>query len=380
MTEKKIWVFRLFAIALLCCSTVTAAEDSRALFNRGAELAAQGKFDEATNELRQAAVVRERTIAAKALSLLGQIAVASSKQNVAENPTETLPEQRETIFKYLQSAEQDFAESLSLQPDEEVRQYLETLRAWRNNMTNAWEEFDREQQRNAELQQRIRWLADWEEKLFKKTEQMLEEPDSPRKFQTEYESSREQKQLAKELTFLQEVPMEDEELKEQWDRLPEIQKKADEAAELLTHHKAAEALPKLQQVLDYLRSLLKHEQNQEQQNQEQQNQDQQNQDQQDQNQQQPQSNDESNDHEGSENKEDNENKGEQGGEQNSEMNEPGGTPSSERQEGEAQKEESPEERAERLLMQVQRKEQAAKDLREQLRTLIRQVESVEKDW
>jgi hypothetical protein len=366
-------IFRLFIVSLFLCSAAAIAKEGlptepRALFNHGAELAALGKLDEAVEVLRQAAVVREQTVAAKALSLLGQIAAVSAKQAVAENPAETLPEQRQTIFDHLQSAERSFAESLSLQPNEEVRQYLETLRAWRYNMTNVWEEYDREQRRNAELQQRIRWLADWEEKLTEKVRHISEEPNSPRKFQTGYEAGREQKQLAEELTMFQEIPVSDEELAEKWEQLPEIQKIADEATELLTKHRTEEALPKQQQILDYLRTLLKQEQSQQnQQNHEQSDQEQQEQNQ-DQNQQQQEQQNQQSQQEG---------EAEENGEQESEMNQPQST----RQEGEtAQKEESPQEKAERLLIQVRRKEQAARELREQLRALLMQAESVEKDW
>jgi hypothetical protein len=362
-------IYRLSVTTLVCCTALVCGAtvagenlptEPRSLFNLGAELAASGNFDEAVETLRQAAVVRDRTIAAQALSLLGQIAAASAKQCVAENPRETPPEQRKIIFEHLKSAEHSFAESLSLQPNDEIRQYLETLRAWRHNMTNTWEEYDREQQRNAELQKRIQWLADWEEKLTEKTRPLLEEPNSPRKFQTEYESSREQKQLADELTRLQEIPVDDEELKEKWEHLPEIQKIADEAAELLAKHRSEEALPKQQQVLDYLRSLLKQEQSQDQQNQEQNDQEQQDQEQSEQLSQ------------------PNEEKQDEG--QGSEMNQPQDTQQDGRQKGAMQKEESPEEKADRLLMQVRRKEQAAKELREQIKALLMQMETVEKDW
>ena len=353
----------MLILSLLWCSAVAGeppSTDPRLLFNHGAELAASGNFDEAVEILRQAAVVRDRTIAAKALSLLGQIAAVSAKQCVAEEPQKTSPEQRKTIFDHLQSAEQSFTESLSLQPNEELRQSLETLRAWRYNMTNAWEQYDREQQRNAELQQRIQGLADWEEKLTEKMRPLLDEPDSPRKFQAGYESGREQKQFAEELTWLQKSPVEDDELKEKWKHLPEIQKIADEAAGLLATHRPEEALPKLQQVLDYLRSLLKQEQSQDQQNQDQEQNNQKQQDQDQQQKQQPQPKEESKDK----------------GEQEPEKNQPQET----RQEGTTHQEESPEEKAERLLMQVRRKEQAAKELREQIKALLMQTGPVEKDW
>jgi len=155
----KLGLFGSFIVSLLCCS-VAIAEEPRLLFNHGAELAASGQFDEATEVLRQAAVMQDKTVAARALSLLGQIAASSAREHIAEIPTETAPEQRQTIFEHLQSAERSFTESLSVQPNAEVRQYLETLRAWRHNMSNAWESYDREQLRNAELQERIRWLAD----------------------------------------------------------------------------------------------------------------------------------------------------------------------------------------------------------------------------
>jgi len=371
--EKQDLIYRLL-IPLLICSAAVAEEnlptDSRLLFNHGAELAASGNFGEAVETLRQVAVVRDRNIAAKALTLLGQIAAATANQQVAENPLETSPEQRKTILEHLESAEQSFTESLSLQPNEEVRQYLETLRAWRHNMTNAWEEYDREQQRNAELQQRIQWLADWEKKLTEKTHPLLEEPNSPRKFQTEYEASREQKHFSEELTHLQEIPVVDEEFQEKWEHLPEIQKIADEAAELLANHRSEEALPKQQQVLDYLRSLLKQEHSQDQQNQEQDAQEQQDQNQSEKQQSQP-------DEEPQEN---GEQEKEQDGEQESDRNQPQDARQEGQREGAMQKEESPEERAERLLMQVRRKEQAAKELREQIKALLMQLEPVEKDW
>ena len=334
------------------------------LFNHGAELAASAKFDEAAEVLRRAAVVRDRTVAAKALTLLGQIDASSARQALSENPSETPSEQRQTVLEHLQSAEQSFTEALSLQPNEEVRRYLETLRAWRHRMINIWEEYDREQLRNAELQQRIQRLADWEEKLTEKVRPAAEVPDSPRKYQVGYEAGREQKNLTEELAMLQQVPMNDEELQEKWAHLPEIQKIADEAAEHLSWHRIEEALPKQQLVLDYLRSLLKqepHQQDQEQQNQEQQNQEQNNQEQQEQNQQQQQN---------QQQKEE--------GEQESAMNQ---SSSGQREEQTAQqKEEDATEKAERLLMQVRRKEQAAEKLRELLKAWRMQAEPVEKDW
>ena len=381
-------VSRLFVVSLLCCSFVAAAGEGlptepRALFNHGAELAASGQFDKATEVLRQVAVVRDRAIATKALSLLGQIAASSARQHIAENPMETPTEERQAIFEHLQSAEQSFAESLLLQSNDGVRQYLETLRAWRHNMTNVWDEYDREQLRNAELQERIRWLADWEEKLTERVRPLLEEPNSPRKFQSGFEVGREQKLLAEELARLQEIPIYDEELAEKWASLPEIQKIANEAAELLTNHQTEEALPKQEQVLDYLRTLLRleespqNQQNQEQdQNQEQNDGDQDQRSQQDQNDQKQQGQDQQSQQNGeSENSESGDN-----GEQETEMNQPQSIPQDRQEGGEVQREESPEERAERLLMQVRRKEQAARELRDQLRALQMQAEPVEKDW
>ncbi|MDR0328413.1 MAG: hypothetical protein LBI05_08975 [Planctomycetaceae bacterium] len=339
----------MLLIFFVCFSAVAMADD-RSLYNRGAELAASGNFDEAVEILRQVAVVRDRTIAAKALSLLGQIAAGSAKQCVAENPAETSPEQRKKVFDHIQSAEQNFSESLSLRSNTEVRRNLETLRAWRHNMANEWEEYDREQQRQKELQQQIQWLADWEEKLMGNVRPMLNEPESPRKAQSAYESAREQKKFVEELTRLEKMSINDDELKEQWEHLPEIQKTAAEATELLAKHRIEEALPKQQEVLDYLRSLLKQEQNQDSQNQEQNEQDQQNQENQEQSQ-----------------------------EENEQQNEKNSSARNQQDET-TQPEESPEEKAERQLIQVRRKEQAAKELRELVRALMMQADPVGKDW
>jgi len=363
----KLGLFGSFIVLLLCCS-IAIAEEPRTLFNHGAELAALGQFDEATDILRQAAVVRDKTIAAKSLALLGQIAASSAREHIADNPMETLPEDRQKIFEHLQSAERSFVESLTVQPNAEVRRYLETLRVWRHNTTNAWDEYDREQRRNVELQERIRWLADWEEKLTDKVRPLLEEPNSPRKFQAGFEAGREQKKLADELARLQEVPIADEELAEKWTKLPEIQEIANEAAELLTRHRTEAALPKQEQVLEYLRSLLPLEESQQdQQNQEQQeqNQDENGQEQQDQQEQEQEQN--------GQDQHEQDQQSQQNGEQESGANEP------QTLEG-AQNTETPEERAERMLMQVRRKEQAARDLRDQLRELMMQTEFAEKDW
>ena len=353
-----IMVARWFITTLLGSTIIAIASDDlpndpRSLFNLGTKLVTSGNLDEATNVLRQAAVVRDKTIAAKALTLLGQIAVAAAKNCTSENPAETPPEQRQTICEHLHSAEQSFAESLSLQPNEEVRQHLETIRAWRHNMTNVWEEYDREQLRNNELQQRIRTLADNEEKLAERVRPLLDDPHSPQKFQVGYESGKDQKKLAKELAMLHDTPVNDEELKEQWKQLPEMQKIADEAAGLLANHRLTEALPKQQQVLDYLRSLLKPEQNQ-------------------------QNQDQNKDKE--QNKDQDQNKQEQNQEQSSPRQDQ--QPQSSEQEPAAvqQNEKDAKERAERLLMQVRRKEQAAEQRREIFKVLQMQAETVEKDW
>ena len=357
----------LLAVLLFWCSAAIA-EEPRTLFNRGAELAASGKLDEATEVLRQAAVVRDRTIAAKALLLLGQIAASSAGEHVADNPAETSPKDRQTVYEHLQSAERSFAESLALQPNDRVRKYLETLRAWRHNITNLWAEYDREQHRNAELQERIRWLADWEEKLTEKVRPLPEEPNSPRKFQTGYEAGKEQKQLAEELTRLQNISITDEELAKKWERLPEVQKIANESAELLTRQRTSESLPKQEQVLEYLRSLLPQEESQ---------QNQQNQDQ-EQNQEQKDKEQEQQDQQSQQDQDQQQNGG-QGSETNDPQTSEGDSNEPQTLESEQQKE-SPEERAARLLTQVRRKEQAARELREQLRALLKQTETVEKDW
>jgi cobalamin biosynthesis protein CobT len=361
-----------------------SGSDPRLLFNRGVELAVSGKFDEATEVLRQVAMVRDKSVAARALSLLGQISALSAQQSVSDNPAETPAEHRQIIFNHLQSAEHSFAESLSLVPNEEVRQYLETLRAWWHNMNHVWEEYDREQLRSAELQQRVQWLANWEEQLMEKVRPVADEPNSPRKFQTAYEASRKQKQLAEELAMLQETPLQaiptdDEEFVERWLRLPEIQNLADEAAELLSRNQMTEALPKQEQVLDYLRTLFKKEQDQqnqdqqdqqEQQDQDQDNQEQNNQGQQDQDQQQQNQDQQDQDQQASPDD------SQENGEQEQEMNQ---SPSTQQESAQAE-EESAQERAERMLLQVRRKEQAAEQRREQLRALQMQAEPVEKDW
>ncbi|MDR0521361.1 MAG: hypothetical protein LBH00_05860 [Planctomycetaceae bacterium] len=369
MKRQIVFVFLFLLIALFAGQTALAAED-RLLYNRGAELAAEGHFEEAETELRQAAAVRNRNVAAKALSLLGQIAVNRSKKLLAGKPEETASEDRQKILEQMTSAENYFTESLSLKQNEEERKYLETVRAWRNKMTADWSAFDREQNRKKELQQQIQNLADWEEQLSEKIDRAKDEADSPRKSQNCYETGKEQKVLAEELALLQKMPPDNTEMQEQWKRLPAVAQTAEEAAALLAGHQPEQALTKQREVLDYLRSLIKPQQNQQNNTDQQQNQDQKQQDQdqkpQDQQQQpqdqKPQKNEPQNDHQANENR----TKPEQEKEQ--------------KQMAEDQHKETAEEKAERLLKLVRRKQQQADKRREEMRAALMQNEPVNKDW
>jgi hypothetical protein len=181
-------------------------EDLRIVFNHGAALAASGKLDEATETLRKSAVARDPAIAAKSLNLLGRIAVDRVKQLVDpdshSDSNEISPETRQEILHQLFVAEKYYTESLSLQMSEMVRTNLEQIRAWKSRTLADWEAADRSQKRTEDVTQRLQWLEEWEENIKNSIRQTNETPDSPKKFQTFYESAQEQKRLTEEIAVL----------------------------------------------------------------------------------------------------------------------------------------------------------------------------------
>ncbi|MDR2757425.1 MAG: hypothetical protein LBC20_17160 [Planctomycetaceae bacterium] len=177
--------------------------DLRIIFNRGAALAASGKFDEAVQTLRKSAVAKDADIASKSLTLLGSLAVSRAKQLLAEKPEETPSEQRPSVLDQLLAAEKYYTESLLVEPSEPVRMNLEQIRAWKNKIQTEWDSFDRSQKRSDDITKRLQWFEDWEGTINNAIRQTNEIPDSPKKFQTFYETAREQNKLTEEISVLQ---------------------------------------------------------------------------------------------------------------------------------------------------------------------------------
>jgi hypothetical protein len=270
----------------------------------------------------------------------------------------------------LDKAEAHFADSLALQDRDDVRKNLEALRAWRAKTTAEREEAERVQNRSAELQKRIQTLANEQDTLASGSQSLTDEPVSPKLFQQNYESAKRQNRLAEELTYLSQVPLDaadahSEDWKAAFRQLPETQKTAESAAQDLTGGNIKEALAKQIQIRDLLHRLLEKQDNpkQEQQNQEQKNQDKSNQNQEKQNQEK--------ESEGKTQTQQNQQEKPQHEQQDNQ--EAAATEAKEKADGEK-------ERAERMLMQVRRKEQEADKRREQLKLLRQQADPVEKDW
>ncbi|MDR1141959.1 MAG: hypothetical protein LBL62_09725 [Planctomycetaceae bacterium] len=177
--------------------------DLRVIFNRGAALAASGKFEEAVQTLRKSAIAKDTAIASKSLTLLGRLAVDRAKQLLNEKPEETPPEQRQNVLQQLLAAEKYYAESLTVEPSETVRMNLEQIRAWKNKIQKEWESVDRSQKRSDDIAKRLQWFEDWEGTINNSIRQTNEIPDSPKKFQTLYETAREQNKLTEEISVLQ---------------------------------------------------------------------------------------------------------------------------------------------------------------------------------
>jgi hypothetical protein len=177
-------------------------DDLRIIFNHGAALAASGKLDEAIQTLRKSAVAKDKNIASKSLSLLGGLAVERAKQLLPEKPEETPSEQRQNVLDQLLAAEKYYTESLIVEPSEVVRMNLEQIRAWKNKIQTEWDSVDRSKKRSDNIAQRLQWFEDWEGTINNSIRQTNEIPDSPKKFQTLYETAREQNKLTDEISVL----------------------------------------------------------------------------------------------------------------------------------------------------------------------------------
>jgi hypothetical protein len=333
------------------------AADDRLTFNHAVELARGGQYDAATEILRQTAASADKNVAARSSALLGQIDIVRSKD--AGDKTE-----------YIDRAEKHLTDSLLLQENAEVQNNLEEIRSWRARNLAEREESERVQKRNAEFQQRIQALAGEQNRLTAASEQAVQETASPKLFQENYESARSQSMLAEELSYLAQAPISGaddaaEELKTKLIQLPEMQKIAESAAQYLAENGVQKALPLQVMVRDFLQSLIKKQDNNNQQQNDQQDKNQE--DKQDNQNQQQQQNDKQQQRENKEKQEPQNDKEQQSKPSPADMKEETG--------GDKEKE-----KAERMLLQVRRKEKEAQKRREQFKIMQQQSEPVDRDW
>jgi hypothetical protein len=342
------------------------------VFNHGAALAAAGKLDDATATLQRSATARNEGLAAKSLSLLGQIAVDKAKRSLAENPADTEPDKRKEVLEQLDSAERYYNESNGVQPSDTAKETVEQIRAWRNKTAAEWDEADRRKQRQGELFERLKGLGEHQESIRKETEQAASEPASPKTFQTCYENTKGQGNLSEEFGLLKDtlhkMPQQpatpngadaEKALETAKKNLPLIQTLTEEAAKELSANQPTNALAKQDKALELLQEILKQQE--------------QNQDKQQQNQ------DEQQKQNGQEEKE-KQDKEEQEQQDEKETQEQKKQKPEKQEEKESADEKQEKEKAERMLRQVRRKQQEANERREKVKALLMELEPVEKDW
>ena len=176
--------------------------DLRIVYNLGAAQAASGSFADAVGTLRKSALSKDAELAAKSLTLIGNVAVAQARLLLVPPPGETPLQDRAAVFEYLTAAEQAYVEAMELKPSEAeaLRRNIEQIRAWKSRTESDWNLADREKKRQElELPQRFDWLEQWERKIRTDLKRTVAESDSPKKFQAFYEASKEQQRLLEEL-------------------------------------------------------------------------------------------------------------------------------------------------------------------------------------
>ncbi|MDR1485433.1 MAG: hypothetical protein LBT09_11500 [Planctomycetaceae bacterium] len=180
-----------------------APKDLRLTYNHGIALAAAGDFDNAINVLSKSAIDRNPKIAVLSLNALAQIYIDKARKQLPENQNETPPDKQNEIRELTAKAEQYYIDILAVEPENQnAKQNIEQLRAWRAGIESRWDQANRNQQRQKMLYDRLDWIDGSQRDVVNSISQLKEQPNSPKKYQTFYESAEKQKQLINEIDVL----------------------------------------------------------------------------------------------------------------------------------------------------------------------------------
>ena len=170
-------------------------------FDRAVAYAAQGDVDKARELLHKAALSRDSRLAARAHYNLGCLAATQARAIFGQNPQTASAEVRERGLAALAQAVGHYRDCLRVDPDHaDARYNLELIRLWIKHMQAAWEEHDRQKQRNeTNLPEFLELLESRQRVLRGASRALASEPDSPRRRQALVTSATGQRALAEEI-------------------------------------------------------------------------------------------------------------------------------------------------------------------------------------
>lgn len=173
-------------------------------FDRACALAASGdsaKVEEAQKLFRNAALVRDVRIAARALYNLGCLSAEQGRATLGEVPVEAAPENREEGVSQLLAAVGHYRDCLRLDKEHvDSRHNLELIRLFIKHIQDQWAKRDRELAREEKgLLEFLAMIEQRQTELRSAVRLLSEEKDSPQRRQATSELADSQKELRDEL-------------------------------------------------------------------------------------------------------------------------------------------------------------------------------------
>jgi len=173
-------------------------------FDRACALAASGdsaKVEEAQKLFREAALVRDVRIAARALYNLGCLSAEQGRATLGEDPVAADPENREEGVSQLLAAVGHYRDCLRLDKEHvDARHNLELIRLFIKHIQDQWARRDREMAREEKgLLEFLAMIEQRQTELRSAVRLLSEQKDSPQRRQAASELADSQKELRDEL-------------------------------------------------------------------------------------------------------------------------------------------------------------------------------------
>jgi hypothetical protein len=197
------------AITLFKEAQTLLPDDQLVAYNLGCAYVMQDSFDNAAEQLRLAAAGRDTKTSALARGLSAEIGIRHARSLLASPPEATTPDVREKVMQLIDDAESWYTEIIELEPNNNsVRRDLERLRTWRVQTRNAWQRVDRSSLRRGDSAKYLDEVCRELRESRNDIRNLITEPDSPKKFQSLYQLSKNVNELADDLqSFAIEPPL-----------------------------------------------------------------------------------------------------------------------------------------------------------------------------